>query len=139
VSWQVCRKEPQCRLEVDHWGLCAPAKTVKYPILDEAPKFGDIITKGRIWSPPPSNFGGRRPYSTLVIGTSPYAAERLVTKLKLLEDECIIAYPGCPSFAGLIFERIYVDGDLIPELRTPEEEEWFERMHPHFRASFAYV
>jgi hypothetical protein len=103
--------------------------------------FGDIVRQGRIWSPPPGGgFGGPAPYTILVIGTSWAGAERLAQRLKLLAHEYVAAFPGCSDlFAGLRYDRVYVDGDLIPDLRTDEEETWFERMRPRLPATFEYV
>ena len=106
----------------------------------DLPNLGEIITKGRIWTPPPGGGFDRLPYSLLVIGTSWAGAERLAQRLKLLVHEYVAAFPGCPDlFAGLRYDRVYVDGDLIPDLRTDEEEAWFERMRPRLPATFEYV
>ena len=107
----------------------------------DLPNLGEIITKGRIWTPPPGGgFDGPAPYSILVIGASWAGAERLGQRLKLLVHEYVAAFPGCPDlFAGLRYDRVYVDGDLIPDLRTDEEEAWFERMRPRLPATFEYV
>jgi hypothetical protein len=108
----------------------------------DLPNLGEIITKGRIWSPPPG--GGilweKPPFSIAVVGLDLPSAGQLARQLRLRPGLDFKLGVLCDlSFALAPFTEAYVDLELAPGMRHPEEDEWFQRFEQKLRGPVYYV
>jgi hypothetical protein len=93
------------------------------------------VLEGPIYTPRPSS--ARKPH-VIVIASTIEEVVGIAMRLGIANnDETVFVLVGSPVFTG--FAKAYASLDLAPEVRTPEEDRWFESQLGRRAAVVTYV